>query len=509
MKIIILYGRSRYNVLVEFAKVLNEAFIELGYESKLFSLLNNLELDELQHLWQSIKEADLICSLNGVFMSFCKDSLTDEGVNYINSQNKKIVSLYVDAPFHQKGRLQVDIGDIYNGFIDKKHIEISKKYVCKSDKQYFLPPAGIERNKCMKEDRIVFVGSYNNNYIQDYEEKLKECEGPVAFILEETVKYIISSKENISGYDALEKMFCKYGIEDITSIYDPEEDVLSWLLSIVDRYIRAYRRNLCFEYLFSSDLPVDIIGTVDESAFKITNPNVKFFKSTSYLETIDEISKHKVLINVMPFFTEGSQERIYNAMLNNVVCITDTSEYLKSEFTDGENIIFYSWNNMDIIDKACKNLLENNQLYEKYTKNAYELCNDRHRWINRAKDIIRLTMGDSRKEALQALVEYNSVLIRMITIMLGELEKGYQANADKYLLNIAQGINQELQMLNSTINYINEKEELINKNEINKVIAAFNSAYQSKDYIEVVRMLNEDILPSIRKIEEVAAKRML
>lgn len=71
------------------------------------------------------------------------------------------------------------------------------------------------------------------------------------------------------------------------------------------------------------------------------------------------ISRSKISVNVMPWFKQGAHDRVFNSMLNGAVCVTDTSGYLKDNFIDGENIIFYNLENIDAAADKIKRLLTN------------------------------------------------------------------------------------------------------------------------------------------------------
>ncbi|MCR4691703.1 MAG: glycosyltransferase [Lachnospiraceae bacterium] len=64
-------------------------------------------------------------------------------------------------------------------------------------------------------------------------------------------------------------------------------------------------------------------------------------------EVLRMMTKSKLVLNVLPSFHEGAHDRIFNAMLNGAVCITDSNDYLDELLRDGENAVLY-----DIVDET-------------------------------------------------------------------------------------------------------------------------------------------------------------
>lgn len=79
-------------------------------------------------------------------------------------------------------------------------------------------------------------------------------------------------------------------------------------------------------------------------------------------ECIEQMGHAKITINMQPFFTAGAHERIFNAMLNGSVCVSNRSRYLEQRFQDGQDILFIDFQNIDETVRKIKMLLENQAL---------------------------------------------------------------------------------------------------------------------------------------------------
>lgn len=94
-------------------------------------------------------------------------------------------------------------------------------------------------------------------------------------------------------------------------------------------------------------------------------------------------------------------------------------------------------------------------------------------------------MEDNRreeKEALKVLTEYSPKLLKSMRNVMEELHGNRQPDTDEYLLSIIKGMNWEIQVLNGTMDYLNEIEQLIDKQAANALFVNFSKIYQKKVY---------------------------
>lgn len=93
-------------------------------------------------------------------------------------------------------------------------------------------------------------------------------------------------------------------------------------------------------------------------------------------------------------------------------------------------------------------------------------------------------MEDLRKEqqeALEILVEFNERLVKNLDILKKELSGQRLDDTDKFIKGIVDAINWEVQVMNGTMELLNEGKERINKIEYNEKLIEFSNAIASKD----------------------------
>lgn len=117
-------------------------------------------------------------------------------------------------------------------------------------------------------------------------------------------------------------------------------------------------------------------------------------------------------------------------------------------------------------------------------------------------------MEDNRAEqveALQALTEYNPRLVKAMKAVAGELKENRQPDTDEYMQAIVNGMNWEIQVLNGTLELVNEKSVQIDKAAANDLFVAFSDTYQAKDDAGIAEMLETRVIPFFQELETIAA----
>lgn len=106
-------------------------------------------------------------------------------------------------------------------------------------------------------------------------------------------------------------------------------------------------------------------------------------------------------------------------------------------------------------------------------------------------------------EALEVYIEYNKKLMNSINMLLSELREQRREDTDEFQKKIIEGLNWEIQILNGTLSLINQKEERINKNEVNQQVLKLGEALKTGDDKKIADSFEKDILPEFTKVEEI------
>ena len=102
-------------------------------------------------------------------------------------------------------------------------------------------------------------------------------------------------------------------------------------------------------------------------------------------------------------------------------------------------------------------------------------------------------MEDNRTEqteALETLLKFNGRLINNMQIIVKELSGNRLEDTDKFLKSILDAINWEIQVVNGTMDVLNEGEERVNKETFNDALLEYVQGTQDWNY--VVKTVKDD-----------------
>lgn len=106
-----------------------------------------------------------------------------------------------------------------------------------------------------------------------------------------------------------------------------------------------------------------------------------------------------------------------------------------------------------------------------------------------------------QKEALETLVEFNVRLVKNMKIIKNELSGNRLDDTNAFLKDILNAINWEVQVMNGTMELLNEGAQHINKEDFNAKIIALGSAVNAKDDFKIAAAF-EEVIPLFEKLGE-------
>lgn len=111
-------------------------------------------------------------------------------------------------------------------------------------------------------------------------------------------------------------------------------------------------------------------------------------------------------------------------------------------------------------------------------------------------------MEDNRKEQLEALEvlgEFNERLVKNMKIIVKELSGSRLDDTDKFLKSIINAINWEIQVVNGTLEVLNEGKERLNKENFNTEVIALSKAINDNNDAEMAEEF-ERIIPVFEQL---------
>lgn len=109
-------------------------------------------------------------------------------------------------------------------------------------------------------------------------------------------------------------------------------------------------------------------------------------------ELIDYLKNKKIelVVAYMCYFENGSHERVFSAMLNDALVVSNKNNYSFNMYKDKESIIYYDAGNFNNLVSNVKYYLQNEDERNQVVNKAYDITSKYNTWGNRADEIIEL-----------------------------------------------------------------------------------------------------------------------
>lgn len=292
----------------------------------------------------------------------------------------------VDDPVHHIKRLETPCKNVLVTCVDRFHTSFMP-YINQYRTFGFLPHGGCiiaddNSNKAIKREiDIIFSGSYTEP--EEYSQIWADHPMVLQKILEDTIDNALS-KENQPLAASVQEVIAARNL-----YLDPHlSKSLLKILPLADRYIRMKRRKECLEVLAKAGVKLKVYGNGwDKVGFA---KNFEVHPAINFNDLLKIVAKSKIVLNIVPSFVEGSHERVFTAMLNGAVAVTDGNAYYEKEFEENKNIITYSWGRLNELPGKIYDLLENEEKREGIAEEGFKEATKNHTWAVRALSIIQM-----------------------------------------------------------------------------------------------------------------------
>lgn len=159
---------------------------------------------------------------------------------------------------------------------------------------------------------------------------------------------------------------------------------------LCDSYLRAYKREQLLLSLAKENLPLTLCGNGWKNSPLADFSQIKFIHDTSFYDTFSLFRKTKITLNLLPEFKNGSHDRIYSAMLNHSLSLTDATPMLSKQFTDKKELCFYDAHNFKNITTQIQDLLSHPKQLEEISQTGYFKAKESHSWQARVESLLNM-----------------------------------------------------------------------------------------------------------------------
>lgn len=363
MKIVLLRDKGLcYDSLNFFCNMLGEALLEAGCS------VCYIVPDELEN---HIGKCDMVLGFN-----IQTNIKTADGAYLYDLFEVPVVDFIVDHPYMHHKALSVKLRQLYVICLDDNHVSYIEKYYPHIQGVYrafligrraeVVPPYDNRRYE------ILFSGSYTDE--QKILEGISQLGDVEAGVCYDVIQYLLDCPYD-TGESAFDKVFAKYGVKMNIEEYSA---FLHFAMPSVDYFFRNYYRHVLITDLVEAGLPVTVCGNGWRELSCAGNPHLTILPPVPFDKTFSMIADSKILLNIMPWFKAGLHDRIFTAMLNETVCVTDTSELIERLFEKNEEIVSFSLTQKDVLPGLMKELLENPRVAEEIAHQGFRKASEQY-----------------------------------------------------------------------------------------------------------------------------------
>lgn len=117
-------------------------------------------------------------------------------------------------------------------------------------------------------------------------------------------------------------------------------------------------------------------------------PNVHYGGTVSPSEIVSMMEDTKIVLNSMPWFRDGSHDRIFNAMMCGAVAVSETTRYLEETLPSGTWVSFdLSPESLSALPQRIRNLLSDEAEMQRIASAGHDLAVSEHTWKSRALEL--------------------------------------------------------------------------------------------------------------------------
>lgn len=300
-----------------------------------------------------------------------------------NEYHIPVISIYMD-PLYRFGainRFRTDRSIRY--CCDLNHVSFCRRYHHDTmPNVFFMPHAAslpdISIPWDQKKMNLLFSGTWYNpeNYIQEIKNSGFE-ESTQDFLL--TVIDFLKSYPHCSVDQAVERLLSEY--------YSSSDEMVCCDMlercAPVDWYIRMYFRAKIIETIISSGQEIYLLGRGWENLPATSGKNVHILSDrVSFAESLRIMAQARINLNVMPWFKDGTHDRVFNTLLRDSAPLTDDSIWLREHLKENQDCFYYDLQNLEMLPSIIKDILDNPVKTSEVIRNGKKIVADNYIWKN-------------------------------------------------------------------------------------------------------------------------------
>lgn len=309
-----------------------------------------------------------------------------------DSMNTLAVNVLMDHPLRFHPTMQKHPKNYVQFCCDRNHVEYVRKYFGEEVPFVeFMPHAGsymgepdLKGYKNRQYD-VLFSGTFYEpeNYLKQID---KEFEGN---------ELLRGFYHNLSGYmienHSVTTEQAVLNLADEMNLELKQEQLKTMFACAepIDWMARMYYRKKVIQIIADAGIHVWLLGRGWENHPCAGRPNVHIISGrVPFKETLPIMKQAKINLNVMPWFKDGTHDRIFNVFLQGSLALTDASVWLLDNFENNKDIVYYELGNLEEIPGIIDYYLAHTDEAIQVIRNGSEIVRTRYTWENIVEQIL-------------------------------------------------------------------------------------------------------------------------
>lgn len=340
-KILFVFTANQYNVVNEMVWRIADYFEQscgcvVGrYWLKDYERVKNLD-------W------DMVFSAQAIEFSRLKEPDDRIHIIWLVDHPRYVIARFVDYPQMDK---------IYIGCVDRTHMDYLTAYYGISN-TFFAPHFGWKASNTIPYEKrscdIFFPASYVR-FEEDVARRYEGLTGALKVIVDKTIAFLLEHTQ-YSLEKGVQMVLRQFGEPDYMELSKICMEVAG---EYIDFYLRTTMRERVLRELLRKGLTVTVCGknwTHFLQRKDETGELVILGEELTYTQVFHQMADSRIILNVMPWFKDGSHERVVMAAMNGAIAATDNSAYISKIWGDGRAVI-YDLNEPERLAGRIKELL--------------------------------------------------------------------------------------------------------------------------------------------------------
>ena len=316
--------------------------------------------------------------------------IDSEGVSFFDARDVLFINIVVDHPFYYHKFLPYLPKKYIQISIDREHEAYLRRFFPEMRRGPFMPLGGTSLWENGKfpgfDDRkydIVFTGNYNPPTI--FYEAIHRHGDEYAEFYYDIIHDLI--RHPWKSMDATIMEHLNRDVEDID-----EKGLKETMpnMIFIDLYVRHYVRGEVVKTLVDHGFRVHCFGSGWDQLDCHHPENIVNGNVLDSLGCLQQISRSRLSLNVMPWFKAGTHDRIFNILLQHSLPLTDSSSWIAENFTDGVDIQLYDLKALDRLPHITRQLLSDPVRTWEMIEKGYEKAAEQFTWKQCAEQILRV-----------------------------------------------------------------------------------------------------------------------